>query len=102
MIDPAKEIAASRDAIRSGLSSRSEAPRRLGYEPKKVEAEIAEENGRADTLRLSFDSDGRRPLNGPAADGASEQDRMGSTTWRQQLLTCWILVPLAAEYRNSW
>ncbi|TBW33363.1 phage portal protein [Siculibacillus lacustris] len=65
MIDPTKEIPAARDAIRSGLSSRSEELRRMGYDPEKVDAEIAEENARADGLKLLFDSDGRHPMGAP-------------------------------------
>jgi lambda family phage portal protein len=65
MIDPAKEIAASRDSVRAGLSSRSEELRKLGYDPDKVEADLAAENKRADALGLKFDSDGRFPMNAP-------------------------------------
>lgn len=65
MIDPTKEIPAARDAIRAGLSSRSEELRRMGYDPEKVDAEIAEDNDRADRLKLGFDSDGRHAMGAP-------------------------------------
>jgi lambda family phage portal protein len=65
MIDPTKEIPAARDAIRAGLSTRSEELRKMGSDPELVDAELAVENKRSDGLGLSFDSDGRRPLAGP-------------------------------------
>jgi lambda family phage portal protein len=66
MIDPTKEIPAARDAVRAGLSTRSEELRKMGLDPELVDTEIAAENARSDKLKLSFDSDGRRPLAGPA------------------------------------
>lgn len=74
MIEPTKEIAASRDAIRSGLSSRSNELRELGHDPEAIETEIAEENKRADALRLRFDSDGRNPLKGAGAPTKEKVD----------------------------
>lgn len=71
MIDPAKEIGAARDAIRAGLSSRSEELRKLGYDPDMVEADLAAENARGDALGLKFDSDGRFPMNAPAPGAAA-------------------------------
>lgn len=67
MIDPAKEIKAASDAIRAGLSSRSEQQRRRGHDPEVLEAEIAEDNRRADDAGLVFDSD---PRHGKAAAAA--------------------------------
>ncbi len=74
LISPKEEIPAMRDMVRNGFQSRSETIRSLGYDPEAVEAEIAAENERADGARLSFDSDGRRPVTGPepAADPAAE------------------------------
>lgn len=81
MIDPTKEVPAMRDAIRSGLSSRSEELRRLGYDPEKIDEENKSDAERADRLELSFDSDGRRPVTGPApvsTDTALPGDPKGS------------------------
>lgn len=66
MISPKDEIPAIRDAIRSGLSSRSEELRKLGYDPDVIDRENEEDNARADRAGLSFDSDGRRPQDGGA------------------------------------
>jgi len=61
MIEPSKEIPAARDAIRSGLSSRSEELRKRGLDPEAIDAENAADNERADRSKLKFDSDGRFP-----------------------------------------
>ncbi len=60
MIDPTKEITAAIKAIRGGLSSRSYEVRKLGHDPEVLDAEIANDNARADELKLALDSDGRR------------------------------------------
>lgn len=62
MIEPAKEVPAMRDAIRSGLSSLSEEIRSLGSDPDDTMAEIVADNEKMDALGLVFDSDGRKPL----------------------------------------
>ncbi|PSJ55819.1 phage portal protein [Mesorhizobium soli] len=60
MINPREEVAASRDAIRTGLSSRSNEQRKLGFDPADLDEEIAADNTRADDLGLIFDSDPRK------------------------------------------
>ena len=60
MIDPDSEIKSATSAIRAGLSSRSNEIRKLGYEPDAIDAEIAADNARADTLALVLDSDPRK------------------------------------------
>ena len=59
LIDVAMENEASKDAIRNGLSSRSEEVRKRGLDPVKLDQEIADDNARADRLKLVFDSDPR-------------------------------------------
>lgn len=61
MIEPAREIPAMRDAIRSGLSSLSEELRTLGHDPDVILAEIDADNKKIDVLGIGLDSDGRRP-----------------------------------------
>lgn len=75
LISPKEEVPMMRDMIRSGLMTRSETLRSLGYEPEAVEAEFAAENQRADAAELSFDSDGRRPQAGPVVARENENDR---------------------------
>lgn len=65
MIQPKEEIEADILEMRAGLVSRQEKIRKRGYDPEDVDRDIAEDNARADQLGLSFDSDGRRPRQGP-------------------------------------
>lgn len=60
MISPRDEIPAIRNAIRAGLTSRSEEMRKLGFDPVDLEDEIAGDNARADSKGLVFDSDARK------------------------------------------
>lgn len=72
MINPKEEIAASRDAIRAGLSSRSLEQRKLGLDPDDLDQENAADQARADKLGLVFDSDPRqRTAQGNAVTGAA-------------------------------
>ena len=59
LIDIEVENQASKDAIRNGLSSRSEEVRKRGLDPIALDKEIAQDNARADELGLVFDSDPR-------------------------------------------
>jgi len=60
MIDPAKEIASTKEAIRSGLTSLSEEIRQNGHDPDVLLAEIAADSRRLDELGLVLDSDPRK------------------------------------------
>jgi capsid protein len=60
LLDPQGEIAGTRDAIRAGLISRSEAVRRSGWSSEQIDQENAKDNARADQLGLVYDSDPRR------------------------------------------
>lgn len=60
MIAPNIEVPAIKDAIRAGLTSRSNEQRKLGFDPEDLEAEIAADNERSDRDGLVFDSDPRR------------------------------------------
>src|SRR5271165_174667 len=63
-VDPEKDIKASNDAIRSGLSTRSAEVAAQGRDAGAVDAEQTADNKRADKLGLSYDSDGRKVLTG--------------------------------------
>lgn len=87
LLDPSKEVPPMIQKVRGGLASRSEAVRSLGGDPEQVDAEQAEDNRRADELGLSYDSDGRRPLNGtaPGTDtGSSGQTDQSDQTGNQR------------------
>jgi lambda family phage portal protein len=60
MLDPATEIAANRDAVRSGQATISSLARERGEDPDKFLAEWAEDARRLDALGLIFDSDPRK------------------------------------------
>lgn len=60
MVDPAREIPAIREAIRSGLLSPQEAIREQGYDPDKYLDELAEWNAKLDAKKIILDSDPRK------------------------------------------
>lgn len=60
MIDPTKEIPASIDAIRAGLSSRSDEIASLGKDPEDVYKKQQKDNEKADEAGLVLDSDPRK------------------------------------------
>jgi capsid protein len=73
MLDESKEIPPMIMKVRAGFAAGQEIIRELGYDPEEVYRQIKEDNDRADALGLSFDSDGRRPQNGPAPDEPDPQ-----------------------------
>ncbi len=58
-IDPQGEVRATKDEIRSGLTSLSEAIRERGEDPDEILGELATDLKRLDELGLVLDSDGR-------------------------------------------
>ena len=58
-VDPQKEQKAQMEAVRCGFKSRAEVVSELGYDVEEIDAEISEDNKRADNLGLQFDSDSR-------------------------------------------
>lgn len=67
LVDPTREIPAITKSIRSGLTSRQQQIRELGYDPEDIEREIQEDNKNADEKGLILDSDPRRTNNGGQA-----------------------------------
>lgn len=59
LIDPSKEIEATKKAVRAGFMSLSEAIREFGYEPEEVLEEWAEDAKLIDKLGLLLDTDPR-------------------------------------------
>jgi capsid protein len=66
-INPTQDVAAKKEAIRNGLTSRSAAVSELGEDATVIDAQQAADNARADALNLTYDSDGRKPSKGPSA-----------------------------------
>jgi lambda family phage portal protein len=64
MINPEKEVPASRDEVRSGQITLSESIRQRGYDPDEFFREYADDMATLDTLGLVLDSDPRRTNRG--------------------------------------
>jgi lambda family phage portal protein len=60
MLDPASEVPANRDAVRSGQKTHSQVIRENGDDPDTFFAEMAEDLKRLDELGIVLDSDPRR------------------------------------------
>jgi len=60
MLDRRAEVLTDLLRVRAGFASRSEIIGRTGWRSEDVDAEIAQDNARADALGLVFDSDARR------------------------------------------
>jgi lambda family phage portal protein len=67
-VDPKKDVEAEILAIDAGLKSRTQAISERGYDAEQVDAEIAADKERADTLGLDFSS--RKPSTQEAATNA--------------------------------
>lgn len=67
---PVQDVAAEKDAVRAGFTSRSAVVSQRGEDAEVIDREQREDNARADELALKYDSDGRNAANGappPAA-----------------------------------
>lgn len=64
-INPVQDVEAQKDAIRSGLTSRSTLVSEQGEDAEDIDAQQAADNQRADRLQVKYDSDGRQPAAGP-------------------------------------
>ncbi|WP_353273366.1 phage portal protein [Wolbachia endosymbiont (group A) of Agelastica alni] len=62
-VDPLKDQQAQQMAVRNGFKSRSEVVSELGYDAEEIDQEIAEDQKRADSFNLVFDSDLRSQTN---------------------------------------
>ena len=74
IVDPAREIPAIRDAVRSGLMSLPQAIRAMGFDPAVLVQEHADFLAVLDKLGVAFDSDGRHATSGPSEQKAVEKD----------------------------
>lgn len=70
-VDPAKEIAADRDAVDAGFKSRREVVAARGRDIDTLDAEIAADNARAKSLNLSFGGVSTSAAGTPPAAGIS-------------------------------
>lgn len=87
LVDPAREFAALREAVRSGFASRQQVVRMLGIDPERLLEEQRQDKEEADRLGLPFDSDPRADVSrqNKAGDDATLEEKVVSllTTFRQ-------------------
>ena len=63
-VHPVQDVASTKEAIRSGLTSRASSVAETGEDVEAIDAAIAADNARADKLGLRFDSDSRNQKGG--------------------------------------
>ncbi len=75
-VDPQKEMAAAKDSVRCGFSSRSKVVAEKGDDVETIDRENAEDKDRADSLGLAYDTDPRRTASAKAdaADSGKAED----------------------------
>ncbi len=82
-VNPVQDQQAQLAANRAGYKSRSQIATEMGRDPEELEAEIAEENARADALGLVFDGDPRKVARSGAAQPIDlEEERETGTGGR--------------------
>jgi lambda family phage portal protein len=59
-VDPSKDLAASKDAIRCGLTSRRQVVSENGYDVEDIDRENMQDQERADEMGLVYDTDARQ------------------------------------------
>ncbi len=74
LVDPAKEIAAAREAVLAGFKSRQQVIREQGFDPERVLEEQKEDAAAADLAGLVFDSDARVGRVAPAVTSPAQQE----------------------------
>jgi len=72
-VDPVKDQLAENMAVRNGFKSRARVVAERGDDIETVDREIAEDNARADSLGLVFDSDPRKTAASGAMQKAADQ-----------------------------
>lgn len=80
MIDPTKEITASKEAVLAGFTSRSQVIREQGYDPDSVREEIRLEREADSVAGLKFDTDAGHTLASKGMNVPEEQDSKEKST----------------------
>lgn len=73
-IHPVQDVNADIKAVRAGFTSRSKVVSKRGENAADIDREQTEDQTRADTAGLKYDSDGRRSASGRAAGGDRTQE----------------------------
>lgn len=82
-VDPVKDQLAQQMSVRNGFKSRARVVAEMGDDVEIVDAEIAEDNARADKLNLVLDSDPRKTAAGGAIQKATDMVIADSMTATQ-------------------
>lgn len=72
-VDPEKEIRAAKEAIRAGLTTRTEVIASTGYDPEEIDAEWAADRERATALGNVYETDPAQDADRITRDGGSQQ-----------------------------
>ncbi len=79
-VDPLKDVQAKKLEVRCGFSTRSNVVTATGEDPEQIDKENAQDNARADDLKLGYDSDAREALPGQGASiGDAAEPKVPST-----------------------
>jgi capsid protein len=80
-VDPMKDARAEIEQIDAGLKSRTQALAERGYDAEQVDAEIAADRARENSLGLTFSSTASAPaIDGAAANSAATEDAAADGT----------------------
>lgn len=66
-IHPVQDVEGKMKEVQAGFSTRTRVVARAGYDVEQVDAENAADNARADEMKLSYTSDGRKAEKAPTA-----------------------------------
>lgn len=83
-VNPLQDVMTEKEMVRCGFKSRTAVIHELGYDPEQVDAEIAADNERADSLGIVTDSDPRQTADsGVAQTAATDQSKADETAERK-------------------
>jgi lambda family phage portal protein len=74
-VDMEKELNARKGMVRSGFKSRVAVCAELGEDVGQIDEQNAADNARSDSMGLAYDSDGRRPDKGGAAQPSGQEQQ---------------------------
>lgn len=69
-LHPVQDVQAEKDAIRDGFTSRSAVVSEHGEDAEAIDQQQADDNARADALKLRYDSDGRTSPSGAVGEAS--------------------------------
>ena len=73
-IHPVQDVEGKMKEVQAGFSTRTRVVARAGYDVEQIDAENAADNQRADDLKLSYTSDGRKAEKAPAGAAPAQPE----------------------------